>query len=162
MNAARFALSSGAMAIFAEAFMIHDLNTFSSLKQRMRFLQSRQKVLAENVANADTPGYKPKDIAQIGVDPATRGSDAARRMRSAYVSAAPSLQTTNPMHLTGGAKGAGTVDRGATFETRPSGNAVNLEDEMLKVSQNQIDFQTAANLYQRGLATLKIALGRRA
>ncbi|CAN1552211.1 FlgB Flagellar basal body protein [Rhabdaerophilaceae bacterium] len=140
--------------------MIHDLNTFSALKQRMRFLQSRQKVLSENVANADTPGYKPKDIAQIGIDPATRGSDAARRLQTAYSSTG--LQTTNAMHISGGMKGAGTVDRGATYETRPSGNAVNLEDEMLKVSQNQIDFQTAANLYQRGLATLKIALGRRA
>jgi flagellar basal-body rod protein FlgB len=162
INAARIALSSGSMAHFAEAFMIHDLTTFAALKQRMRFLQSRQKVLAENVANADTPGYRPKDIAQIGIDPATRGSDAARRLGASAYSRAAGLQVTNAMHITGSVAGAGTVDRGATYETRPSGNAVNLEDEMLKVSQNQIDFQTAANLYQRGIATLKTALGRRA
>jgi flagellar basal-body rod protein FlgB len=150
------------MAHFAEAFMIHDLTTFAALKQRMRFLQSRQKVLAENVANADTPGFKPKDIAQIGIDPATRGSDAARRMSTSAYSRVAGLQVTSPMHIGGAQAGAGTVEKGASYETRPSGNAVNLEDEMLKVSQNQIDFQTAANLYQRGIATLKTALGRRA
>ncbi len=162
MNAARIALSFVRMANFAEAFMIHDLSTFAALKQRMRFLQSRQKVLAENVANADTPGYKPKDIAQVGIDPATRGADATRRMTGVRYNQAANLVVTSPMHLAPAGQGAGTVDRGATYETRPSGNAVNLEDEMLKVSQNQIDYQTAANLYQRGLATLKTALGRRA
>lgn len=162
MHAARISLSFTGMAEFAEAFMIHDLSSFAALKQRMRFLQSRQKVLAENVANADTPGFKPKDIAQIGIDPATRGSDAARRMGGAQAyGRMVGLQVTNPLHLGGAAPGAGSESRGASYETRPSGNSVNLEDEMLKVSQNQIDFQTAANLYQRGLATLKTALGRR-
>jgi flagellar basal-body rod protein FlgB len=161
MNAARIALLFARMADFAEAFMIHDLSTFAALKQRMRFLQSRQKVLAENVANADTPGYKPNDIAQIGVDPATRGADAIRRMAVAHYNQAAGLMTTSAMHINPAANSAGTVDRGVRYETRPSANAVSLEDEMLKVSQNQIDFQTAANLYQRGLATLKTAIGRR-
>ena len=141
--------------------MIHDLTTFSALKNRMRFLQARQKLLAENVANADTPGYKPKDIREVGVDPASRGSDAARRMASAAYGSGVALAATSPGHITRSAGGGGGDTKGASFETRPSGNAVNLEDEMLKVSQNHIDFQTAANIYQRGIATLKIALGRR-
>jgi flagellar basal-body rod protein FlgB len=83
-------------------------------------------------------------------------------MSAAAYGRTASLTVTSPMHIDSAGKGQGTVDRGATYETRPSGNAVNLEDEMLKVSQNQVDFQTAANLYQRGLSTLKTALGRRA
>lgn len=144
--------------------MIQDLATFAALKERMRFLQTRQKVLSQNVANADTPGYRPKDIRQLGIDPATRGSDAARRLAGIAGYSAPSgIAVTDPRHISpSGGKGAAIVDRGASYETRPSGNAVDLENEMLKVSQNQIDFQTAANIYQRGLATLKIALGRRA
>lgn len=145
--------------------MIHDLTTFAALKERMRFLQTRQKLLAQNIANADTPGYRPKDIKQLGIDPASRGSDAARRM-APIQSAAPGQNTgiavTNPRHIAVGGPGVATEERGASYETRPSGNAVDLENEMLKVSQNQIDFQTAANIYQRGLSTLKIALGRRA
>lgn len=149
--------------------MIQDLSTFAALKERMRFLQARQKVLAQNVANADTPGYRPKDIRQLGIDPATRGSDAARRMAgfagySRAGAGGSGLAATDPRHIQPASIGNGQaiVDRGASFETRPSGNAVDLENEMLKVSQNQIDFQTATNLYQRGIATLKTALGRRA
>ena len=141
--------------------MIHDLATFSALKNRMRFLQARQKLLAENVANADTPGYKPKDIREVGVDAASRGSDATRRMAFAAYGGNASLAIPTAGHLPGFDSSPGGVQRGASFEVRPSGNGVNLEDEMLKVSQNHIDFQTAANIYQRGLATLKIALGRR-
>ncbi len=65
----------------------------------MRFLQSRQKVLAENVANADTPGYKPKDIAQIGIDPATRGADASRRLGVQRYNQVAGLMVTSPMHI---------------------------------------------------------------
>jgi flagellar basal-body rod protein FlgB len=167
------------VADFAEVLMIHDLTTFSALKERMRFLQTRQKLLAQNIANADTPGYRPKDIKQLGIDPASRGSDGARRISSVPTPASGQggiagqgrisgqgtqngLAVTNARHIAPGSGGIATEERGASYETRPSGNAVDLENEMLKVSHNQIDFQTAANIYQRGLSTLKIALGRKA
>lgn len=145
--------------------MIGDLTNFTALRERMRYLQARQKVLAENVANADTPSYKPKDMAHTGIDPTTRGSDASRRLamaNSGYTGSISPTQT-NPAHIGGGQPGsAGQEGRGASYGTRPSGNAVNLEDEMLKISQNQLDFQMVAGLYQRGFSTLKIALGRKA
>jgi flagellar basal body rod protein FlgB len=40
-------------------------------------------------------------------------------------------------------------------------NAVNLEDEMLKVAANQMDFQAATTLYTRSLGLLKTAIGKR-
>lgn len=151
--------------------MISDLPTFAGLRERMRYLQSRQKLLSQNVANADTPGYKPKDLRQLGVDPASRGADQTRNMVSAQGRATAStvvqqaaygVAMTNPRHIATSSDSAIGTGRGAIYETRPSGNSVDLENEMMKVSQNQIDFQTAANIYQRGLATLKIALGRKA
>jgi flagellar basal-body rod protein FlgB len=151
------------MGMMGQLPMISDIPSFAALRERMRFLQTRQKLLAQNVANADTPGFKPKDITHVGVDPATRGADASRRLNQGGRSGGAEMVMTNPQHLgpRGGSSHGGEA-RGASYETRPSGNAVNLEDEMLKVAQNQIDFQTAANIYQRGLSTLKIALGRRA
>jgi len=47
------------------------------------------------------------------------------------------------------------------FEIRPTGNAVNLEDEMMKVAANQMDYQAATALYTRSLNLIKIALGKR-
>ncbi|MCA0366753.1 MAG: flagellar basal body rod protein FlgB [Proteobacteria bacterium] len=144
--------------------MISDLPSFAGLRERMRFLQTRQKLLAQNVANADTPGYKPKDMRQLGVDPASRGADQSRMLSSGGVmqQAAYGMAMTNPRHIASSSESGASSGRGAVYETRPSGNAVDLENEMMKVSQNQIDFQTAANLYQRGLSKMKIALGKKA
>jgi flagellar basal-body rod protein FlgB len=134
--------------------MLGDLPVFTVLKARMEYHQARQKVLAENVANADTPGYKAKDLKEFEAKLDT-------------VSAAGALtpMVTNASHLTGrpieggfGPKAAGAVK---SFETRPSRNAVNLEDEMMKVARNQADYQAATTLYSKSLAFLKIAIGKR-
>ncbi|MGP9821784.1 flagellar basal body rod protein FlgB [Salinarimonas sp. NSM] len=121
------------------------------LKTRMHWHQARQKLLAENVANADTPGFAPRDVAEPRFGRDGRG-----------VSAALAPARTSPLHLAGSAdpRAAAQVD-GARFEVRPSGNAVSLEEEMLKVAQNQSDYQLAASLYEKNLAMLRTAIGRR-
>ena len=52
------------------------------------------------------------------------------------------------------------LDRKASFQTRPGGNAVNLEDEMLKVSANQMDYAAVTSLYSKSLHLLKTAIGK--
>ena len=117
-----------------------------ALKTRMHYQQSRQKVLAENVANADSPGFRPVDLKPPSADPARAGVAVARTSAGHM-----SLNTAN-----GGFDGTGAP----RFETTPNGNAVNLEDEMLKVAQNQSDYQLAASLYSKGLGLMKIAIGK--
>jgi flagellar basal-body rod protein FlgB len=46
------------------------------------------------------------------------------------------------------------------YEVRPTGNAVNLEDEMMKVAANQMDYQAATAVYTRSLRLIKTALGK--
>ena len=117
-----------------------------ALKTRMQYQQSRQKVLAENVANADSPGFRPVDLKPPSVDPA--------RTRVA-------LAQTSAGHMSlAGANGGFDGTGAPRFETTPNGNAVNLEDEMLKVAQNQSDYQLAASLYSKGLGLMKIAIGK--
>jgi|SRR5262245_6439048 len=130
---------------------ISNIPLFSMLRTRMQWHQERQRILAENVANADTPRFQPRDLAPPQFDP--------RRPATTELS----LTRTSPAHLTG-ASGGGTrfqLDRAGGFEARPSGNAVSLEDEMLKVAGNQLDYQAATSLYSRGLGMLKTAIGRR-
>ncbi len=123
---------------------IGGLPIFDALKARMSWHHARQKVLAENVANADMPRYRPMDVKP-----------------PAQVSGGLQLARTSTAHIP---IGAGTEPNGATrqsrFETTPSGNGVNLEDEMLKVAQNNSDYQLAATLYQKSLGMMKIAIGR--
>lgn len=128
-----------------------NLPLIAMLKTRMHWHQTRQKLLAENVSNADTPGFQPKDLEAPAFDVA--GSPTGRALAMAQTAAG---------HLSGTSSRPGEdVTSARRFETRPSGNAVNLEDEMLKVSQNQADFQLAASLYQKSLQALRTATGRR-
>jgi flagellar basal-body rod protein FlgB len=131
---------------------VTDLPLFAMLKTRMYWLEERQKLLAENVANADTAGYRGRDLKQL---------DFNATLRSA---ATVTLAATAPGHLRGAAGSEATrfaAERGGGFETTPRGNAVTLEDEMLKVAQNQMDHQAATALYSRGLGMIKAALGRK-
>jgi flagellar basal-body rod protein FlgB len=121
------------------------------LKTRMHFHQARQKVLAQNVANSDTPGFKPQEIREPTFD---RGGRA--------VGGSLGVARTNAAHIASTTGRPGIEEKNARrFETRPSGNSVNLEDEMLKVAQNQSDYQLAASLYQKSMQMLKTAIGRR-
>jgi flagellar basal-body rod protein FlgB len=133
------------------AVAVSDLPLVAMLKTRMHWHQTRQKLLAEDVSNADTPRFKPKDLK----DPAFEAS--GRPTQGALA-----VARTSANHLGQGRSQAQEDARNAErFETTPSGNAVNLEDEMLKVSQNQADFQLAASLYQKSLQMLRIAAGKR-
>jgi flagellar basal-body rod protein FlgB len=123
----------------------------SMLKTRMHWHQTRQKLLAENVSNADTPGFQPKDLKVPTFAPS-----------GAVTNASLVALRTDPSHLAGASDRAGEDPRNARrFEITPSGNAVSLEDEMLKVAQNQSDYQLAASLYQKSLSMLRTAVGRR-
>ena len=120
------------------------LGLMGALKTRMHWHQARQKLLAENVSNADTPRFKPRDLRA----PSAQGGGLT-------------LAQTSSQHLGLSGQRSGFDPRDPKrFETTPSGNSVNLEDEMMKVAQNQSDFQLAASLYSKGLGLMKIAIGK--
>jgi flagellar basal-body rod protein FlgB len=132
--------------------MIGDLPLLSAIKGRMQYHQSRQKLLAQNVANADTPGFRPRDLKPF---------DLMLAMERRGDGGGPAA--TQPGHISGAASGGGAQQRrGPVFEATPSGNAVNLEDEMLRLSQNNADYQLATTLYGKTLSYLRLALGKRA
>jgi flagellar basal-body rod protein FlgB len=123
------------------------------LRTKLHWHQERQRLLAENVANADTPEFKPSDLAPPQFDAGTSGASGVTPV---------TLMRTSPAHLASSDPGAGQFDLqgGGPFEVVPTGNGVNLEDEMMKVASNQMDFQAATALYTRGLGLIKTAIGR--
>jgi flagellar basal-body rod protein FlgB len=130
---------------------ITDIPLFSMLRTRMHWHQERQRILAENVSNADTPQYRPRDLAPPQFDRPPSRPSAVSLSRTASLHFAGSTETSNQFQLT--ARGG--------YEVRPAGNAVNLEDEMIKVAANQMDYQAATTLYTRSLGLLKTAIGKR-
>jgi flagellar basal-body rod protein FlgB len=131
---------------------ISDLPVLSALRTRMQWHQERQRVLSENVANSDTPNFKPRDLVEPKLDAtgAVTGSVGAL-----------ALARTSAAHIAPpGAPQSFAQDRKAGFETGPAGNAVNLEDEMQKVAANQMDYAAVTSLYSKSLHLLKTAIGK--
>jgi flagellar basal-body rod protein FlgB len=127
---------------------VTDIPLVAMLKTRLHWHQTRQKLLAENVANADTPGFKPKELKTPSLTPAAGAMQIG-------------VERTNVAHLSLAAARPGEeASLARRFEVTPNGNAVSLEDEMMKVSQNQADYQLAASLYQKSLQMLRTAVGR--
>jgi len=123
----------------------------SMLKERMVWLNQRQNVLSQNVANVDTPGYTARDLKPV---------DFEQALKSATAPAAGALTTTNPRHIAIAPQDGGFDDENTPdVESNPSGNTVSLEDEMIKVSDTQAQFQAATNLYAKAIDMMKTAIG---
>lgn len=121
---------------------------FGLLSDRMNWLSARQSVLSENVANAATPRYEARDLRPV--DFATE------------LSKSSGLKSTHARHFPAGASGPQTARIVAGKEGgTPGGNAVSLEEEMIKLSETQVQYQTAANLYQKTVNMFRTALGGR-
>jgi flagellar basal-body rod protein FlgB len=128
---------------------ISQLPILSMLRTKMHWHQERQRLLSENVANADTPNFRPRELTPPKFD--SRSPTPVALMR------------TSMSHLAGfgSADPRFNTEHQGGYETRPAGNAVSLEDEMLKVAANQMDYQAASTLYAKSLGLVKTALGKR-
>ena len=133
---------------------IGDLNFFSMLRSKMQWHQTRQKVLAENIANADTPGYQARDLSKFKFD----------RMLKPHQTGGLETRLTNFHHLKGRAifpDGNLVGKKIDGIEITPEGNQVVLEEQMMKVTANQMDYQAASTLYKKGLGIIRMAAKRR-
>lgn len=135
--------------------MTQDLTLMTSLTKKMDWDEQRQKVIAQNIANADTPHYMAQDLTPLNFKELL-GSSASKLP----MTASSGLTTTNPKHITvGNTSGSGgnatEKNQKNPYETSPSGNAVILEEQTLKLSQNVADHEFMTNLYQRQVQFLK-------
>jgi flagellar basal-body rod protein FlgB len=116
-------------------------------ERRLAWTDRRLAVLARNVANADTPGFKPHDL-----QPFTAALDNANSVRP---------MRTQPNHLpgtTGTATPGDIVDR--TQMQSPNGNAVALDDQLVKVADTQATHSLVVTIYRKYLSMFGMALGR--
>jgi flagellar basal-body rod protein FlgB len=131
-----------------------DIPLLSMLRERMTWLNQRQDVLTQNVANADTPGFVARDL---------KPQDFSKELQQAEnpMRAAGQLSITDPRHIsiTSTSSGAFQDYQVRDAEANPNGNSVSLEQEMIKVSDTQAQFQAAANLYAKAMTMMKTAIG---
>ena len=123
---------------------------FSLLAKRMDWLGQRQRVLAQNIANTDTPDYVPHDLKP----------QAFRRMveRQAMPTIKPEATQAGHIQSSSLSDQHRSVEQKERYETAPSGNAVIIEEQLINVAQTQNDFNAITNLYRKQMAMMKMAL----
>jgi flagellar basal-body rod protein FlgB len=129
-----------------------DTPFLSLLRERMTWLHQRQDILAQNVANADTPRYVARDLK------AQEFSDTLKKVTSPT----SGMTVTNVRHIALSNTRTGQFEdlESPDIESNPNGNSVSLETQMIKVSDTQAQFAAAANLYAKAMTMMKTAIGR--
>ena len=127
---------------------LDDIPLFAMLKGKLAYVNQRQRLISENVANADTPGYAPRDLKPFSFE--------------AMVRHGMGLAGTGGTALSGRASSAGAADpfEAETVpdsETRLDGNQVVLEEQMSKMTEARIDYEAAIDFYQQSMNLITTA-----
>jgi flagellar basal-body rod protein FlgB len=117
---------------------------FDLAEKRMAWVNRREDVLAQNIANANTPGWMARDLTPFAAQLADAGVAPVR---------------TNPMHLAG--KGSlATQARIVPGEHAPDGNGVKMDEELTKVADTESINDLVGNLYKKYIGLFKTAIGK--
>jgi flagellar basal-body rod protein FlgB len=130
---------------------LDNLKLFKLAMTRMDWATQRQRVLSQNISNADTPDYRPKDLNPVDFKQVLRNQMAAPVQ----------VARTNPNHLKGTVQEQEKfrdISQRKTFEASPDGNQVVVEEQMQKVSDTRAAYDTAVTLMQANFKMLSIAI----
>ena len=119
---------------------------------KMAYLSERQDILAQNVANADTPGYSAVKMRDLDFERLALSE--ARRLKMKTSSAGASMEGSRPT------RDFRTEEQRKTHETTPVDNNIALEEQMAMVAQNNLEYMTVTNLYSKTSDMFKVALGQ--
>jgi len=125
-----------------------DIPLLSGLAERLQFLAARSSVIAENIANADTPNYTARDLQKPNFRSMAEG--------------AAQMRVSDPRHIAGG----GGASQGSSYkrvaapdgEASLTGNRVSVETQAMKISQTRQDYALATSIYRKGLSMLRLAV----
>ena len=132
---------------------IQNIPLFQAMGAKMNYLETRQTVLSQNIANADTPNYRARDLTKIDF-----GTVLDKLIDDKNIH----LETTNPAHMPQPDSIEQTHNRKQkiTYEVAPAGNAIVLEEQMVKATEVNMDYNLLTNLMRKQAGMIRTALGR--
>ena len=132
---------------------VNDIPLFAMLKSKLSYTTQRQQLIAQNVANADTPGFAPRDLKAFTFDSALKGTSGITMLE-------PARANTTPGYIDlGGPKAGAAQDAAAPdSEVRLDGNRVVLEEQMMKMTEARADYDAAVSLYTQSLNMMRTAI----
>ena len=129
--------------------MLNDIPVLGMIQRGMSWMSRNHDVVANNIANADTPDFKAKELKPIAF-----GKQCGAQVGAVQVS------RTSPAHMTGlASSGSGKVrvDRD-TYEISSTGNSVILEEQGVKIARNAMDYQLATSLYSKSVGMVRAVI----
>lgn len=129
-----------------------NMSLFRMARQQMDWLGDRQTVLAQNIANADTPNYRAKDLKGLSferelreVKPVQMAATSGTHLQGTVVKPDHRVEELRPREV---------------YETNPNDNGIVLEEQVMKVSDTQMKYQLASSIYQKNMTMLRTAIGQ--
>ena len=127
------------------------MDLFQMATRKMGWLTERQVVLSQNIANADTPNYRSKDLQEVDF---SRMLDKTRQVnvtltRSGHI---PGANERNDLRrITEGPRDV--------YEVNPNDNQVVMEEQLIKLSDTAMQYRLVTNIYNKNLSMMKMAVG---
>jgi flagellar basal-body rod protein FlgB len=135
------------------AVSINDIPLFGLLKGRLGYLEQRQRLISQNVANADTPGYVGRDLKAFTFDQAMKSQSGPGGVTPVRTSAGHLQGTVKPTSVW-------SSRMSPDSETTLDGNSVVLEEQMLKMAEARANHDAAVGFYQKSLNLIRMAARR--
>ena len=130
---------------------IDDIPLMNMIKSKLGYQNERQKLIAENVANADTPGFAPRDL---------KAFTFAQHVSAGLAPVSQSRTDAGHIGMTKAAPEVWKAEDSPDSEARLDGNQVVLEDEMMKMNASKLDYDAAVGLYEQSLSMIRLAAKR--
>lgn len=134
---------------------------FDALGAKMTYLDRKNTVIAENIANADMPAYRAKQVSDVNFGKVLEKT--IQRGAGDKITVAPvTMATTNARHLPlpGIDANAKTMQARMTYEVAPNNNSVIIEEQMVQANAVQMDYNLMTNLMRKNMGMYFTALGR--
>jgi len=124
--------------------MIQNMTIFQLASGLTRHASDRQAIVAENIANADTPGFKARDLVAFEDSFAAQSALGLRGTRAGHITNRNETVFVSPFGV-----------------ESPNGNTVSLEAEMMRSSEIRQQHDMAVGIYQKSLLIMRTSMGRK-
>jgi flagellar basal-body rod protein FlgB len=135
------------------------LPLLTGLEARMRYAQQRQNVISQNIANADTPGYKARRVIEPKFAQVLKSVESSGRENLVI---SPRINVPDAFRTFGSRAALAQMSEvdSRVSDVKPNGNSVALEDQLSDLSDVQIEYNELINLYRKQIGLFRIALGK--
>jgi flagellar basal-body rod protein FlgB len=131
-----------------------NIGLFKALAAKMDFLNQRQRVISQNIANSDTPNFKPSDLKKV---------DFGTVLKDVTNGKGVEMVSTSAMHIPMGGEitDPKSANQKTVYEVAPDKNAVIMEEQLIKAGQTMMDYNLMTSLYQKQVRMIQTAIGAR-